>query len=427
MGLKEFIFGAKTARRFTVDYSDAKTEKSNPAKSENQELRDYIKSDPELATAIRKWVNVIVPEMPRIVSVKNKNVALTSIDNYNQQLKDVGFYKIARNMVYSMIYSGNGFSEIKFSGKKLNEMYNIDSDTMEIKTNIHGEVDCFLQQVGSAPEVKFLPEEIVHLSLDNLQEQQWGSAFIESLLETLRQKKVAEDYINWLIQQNKTSPVTILKLKDEMTDDERLRFNNIMKSKESRPQDYKNIGMDIDESIETFRAFTFDDIPKILEYINTRNRKIYNTLMIPASLASQGDSDRSYSESQDRDFIRNRKAMQKLLIEELNIQFIKKLGWKDVEFAFNIITADEENELLKNASTLVEKLGFTQEAVVQYLRERGFQLPEVDDMLTSLEEQTSSDIDDAPSRQARDATGVAQNESLRKSDIQAGVNTDVRN
>jgi hypothetical protein len=423
--------GHKTANRFTVDYGNQRLPKSNPDEKESISLREDIKTDSELATSIRRFANTIMPQRPRVVGDRYGLVGMDKLREYNKQLSSISFYKIMRQVVYSLVFNGNAFVEIRFNGSKVSELYNIDSESMEIVIDDSGEVIRFEQEISGSQKVIFEPSEIIHLNLDNMEEQQWGTAWLKPLRSALDRKKVAEEYLQWVIQQNKSSPLVVIKTEDGLNEDQKINFKSFLIASESNPQEYRVSNLSKDETIEVIKIFDFNDFPTITEYIKEQERKIYKTLMIPSNISGIGDSDRSFSENQQRDAIINRKAFQNMLIEDLQVQLIGKVGWKDVQFSFTVITSDEEAEMIKNAVVLIEKLGFTQEATIEYMANRGFEVPDVDKLFEPIVEAEGVNGDEnsneSPSRQPRDKTGVAQTEVARKSDIKAGVNTDARN
>ena len=172
------------------------------------------------------------------------------------------------------------FFEIKFSGKKLKEMYNIDPDTIEIATNSAGEPIKYIQKIANAPEVVFMPEEIVHISIDHVESGEWGLAFLKPLQESLRRKAVAEDYLQWLIENNKFAPVIKTKTKDSMTLIEMQRVRAEIEQTNIDATKLPFLNFNIDEDLELLQIFTTENFNDVLAYIEKQKEAIESIMRI---------------------------------------------------------------------------------------------------------------------------------------------------
>lgn len=420
-------FGAKSAKRHTIDYSTRGLKKANPDESTTVKLRDYIATDAELASAMRKFVDNVLQQMPYVMKKENSKLADSTIESYNENLRDVRFYRKLRNGVYSLLFNGNAFFEIKFKGKKLTELYNIDPDTIKIVTNTSGEPVKYIQQIENAPEVEFMPEEIVHITIDHLQASEWGMAFLKPLKNALHRKSVAESYLEWVIANNKMAPLIKSKTKSSMQTDELSRIRAEIEAISSDPNRYVFLNFDVEEDLEIMSLFTTDNFNDITAYIEKQKEAILTVLQVPPIIAGNVDnSNRSNSEIQARYVFYNTiVSFQNLLIEELNFELLRKLNWKDTTFKFAEVDKRSETDVIKIAKSLKQDLMFTNEAVLEYLKENGFKIPKVEKIFEEVvvEENPTPNSSDYPSREARDKTGLPQNEALRQEDKQMGVSS----
>lgn len=422
---KGWFAGKKSAKRFTVDYGYGKQPIQPDASVEG--LKGYLESDPDLAANVRRFVDNVLIEAPKIIAVPGETVALSTVKSYNEQLKDVRFYKAMRAAVYHLVWHGNAFMEVKFNGKKLKELYNIDPETMEILKSEDGNtVLGYEQRVNGSPIAEFQPEEILHLSIDNLDSGVWGNSFIKSLKATLLRKEIAEYYLQWLIQNDKFSP--IISVKGELTEDVWQHIISQINAKAVDPNYMQIINMFPDDKIEMLRIFTTDDFDRIQNYINEQKTQIMTLLQVPPIIAGTVDnSNRSNSEIQARlVFYNTIKAFQNLITEELDFELLRKLDWRRVQFKFPSIDQRVDIDALKIAKTMRADLGFTQEAVQEYLKENGFKIPNVEKMFeevvdTSPSAENNGVSDDRPSREPRDKSGLVQNEERRLEDTQMGM------
>jgi len=418
-------FGAKTARRHTTDFNQKNTNKTNPDNALTIKLKDYVSTDPDLASGMRKFVDNLLIEMPLIIKQSKSKTADSTIDNYNQELKDVRFYRRMRNAAYSLLYNGNAFFEIRFTGKKLKELYNIDPDTMRIETNASGEPIKYVQELASS-KVEFMPEEIIHLTIDHLETGEWGLAFLKPLENALFRKEVAEAYLASLIENNKFAPLIKAKTSESMTPEELGRIRAEIQATSSDPNRYHFLNFGAEDDLELIHLFTTDNFTDINTYIQKQRDAILTVLQVPPIISGTVDnSNRSNSEIQARFvFLNTIKAFQNLVVEELNFEMLRKLNWKGVQFKFSETDARNETDIVKIAKSLKQDLNFTNEAILEYLSKNGFKIPEVEKVFEDIvEEADVTNSKDFPSREPRYKTGIPENEVLRDEDKEMGVSS----
>lgn len=408
-----FLFGKKSAKRFTVDFSN----RNGPIQSPSTEsLKEFIFNDPDLASNIRRFVDNVLIEAPRLVKTDDSKIADSTLKSYNKQLEDVRFYRLLRAAIYQLLYNGNAFFEIKFSGKKLKEMYNIDPETVKIVVDEHGEPIKYIQSVSGSPEVIFYPDEIIHISIDNLDSGIWGNSFISSLRDTLKRKEIAESYLQWLIQNNKFAP--IVNVKAEILDDTYWeRVVNQINFKSIDPDFVQVINTLPEESVDKIYLYTPEYFDKILKYIDRQKEKILAVLQVPPIISGIVDnSNRSNSEVQARlVFYNTIKAFQNILAEELNYEMLGKLKWTGVKFKFKSIDQRTDIDSIKIARTMKE-MGFKNEVIKNFLIDNGFKITDIDEIFDTIPTNIKKDIDSYESREPRDKAGLPEKEIFTQED-----------
>lgn len=421
-----FKKATKSAKRKTPDYFMQQTPISV---ADNLSLKDYTKEDPDLAANIRRFVDNALPQIPKLIAAEGETVADSTIKTYTNQLKDVRFYKLMRKVVYDLIWNGNAFLEIKFNGKKLKEMYNIDPETMEIKKNRQEEVVAYHQNMGEGESpIKYSPDEIIHITIDHLDTGVRGHAFISSLKTALFRKDIAESYLQWVLENNNLAPIINVKA-DNLDDEQWSRIIDQLNIKSKNPNLRQVIESARDDQIELIHLFSTQDFETIYKYIDKQKEQITTVMQVPPIISGTVDnSNRSNSEIQARlVFYNTIKAFQQLIEEELNFEMLRKLKWNNVEFKFENLDQRVDIEAVKLAKTFRE-LGYTKEAVHTYLKENGItiqedfeEVPEMDQLQGNTPDQNSNEF---ASREPRDKSGLVQKEEDRLSDREAGVNLD---
>lgn len=415
----------KSAKRKTPDFFYQQTPLSV---QDNLNLKDYTKEDPDLAANIRRFIDNAVPQIPKLIIEEGQTVADSTINTYMQQLKDVRFYKLIRKAVYDLLWNGNAFFEIKFSGKKLKEMYSIDPEYMEIKKNAKEEVIYYEQNIGGDKKIRFSPDEIIHITIDHLDTGVRGHAFISSLKSALLRKEIAESYLQWVLQNNNLAPIINVKA-DNLSDEQWARIIDQLNMKAIDPNYRQVIESERDDIIELIHLFNTNDFETIYRYIDKQKEQITTVMQVPPIISGTvDDSNRSNSEIQARlVFYNTIKAFQRLIEEELDYEMLRKLKWNNVRFKFENIDQRVDTDAVKLAKTFKE-LGYTREAVHKYLKENGInieedfeEIPEMAEMPSSAPDQNSNEFE---SREPRDKSGTVKNEAQRIEDRQMGVSSD---
>jgi hypothetical protein len=411
----------KSADRRTVDVIYGDTPVPNP--DDNTFLKTATKEDPELAANVRRFIDNALQSVPKVVPKGTKKVSKTKIVDYNEQLSDVRFYKLLRKVFYDLIWNGNAFLEVKFSGTKLREMYNIDPETITIKQK-NGVVEKYIQTIGDK-ETTLKKENIVHLSVDHLDTGVWGTSFISSLTNAVNRKHIAEDYLAFILAGNKLAPIVDVKA-DNLDDITWSHIINQINMKAVDPNLNQVINTNIDDRIELIHLFNTDNFDDITKYIQRQTEMILTVLQVPPIISGAiDDSNRSNSEVQARlVFYNTIKAFQNLVAEELNFELLKqKLKWDNVIFKFESIDTKSETDVVKNAKAMRE-LGYTQEAIHEYMIKNGVVIKEDFEEVEGLEKLGKPEnSDEFASREPRDKSGLVEKEADRIEDRQMGVSS----
>lgn len=416
---------AKSAKRKTPDYYYHQTPISV---SDNLSLKDYTKEDPDLAANIRRFIDNAVPQIPKLIVQEGSTVADSTVKSYMDQLLDVRFYKLIRKAVYDLLWNGNAFFEIKFNGKKLKEMYSIDPETIKIKKNAKDEVVYYEQEIPDGNSIRFSPDEIIHITIDHLDTGVRGHAFISSLKTALLRKDIAESYLQWVLQNNNLAPIINVKA-DNLSEEQWIRIIDQL-NMNSKDPDYRQVIESAREDlIELIHLFNTSDFETIYKYIDKQKEQIITVMQVPPIISGTiDDSNRSNSEIQARlVFYNTIKAFQRLIEEELNYEMLRKLKWNNVQFKFENIDQRVDTDAVKLAKTFRE-LGYTREAVHNYLKQNGINIEEDFEEIPEMAEvpslDSSENSNEAPSREPRDKSGLVKNEAQRLEDRQLGVSSD---
>ncbi len=423
--------GSKSAKRVSTDYLNQYPTFQPLDLQKNRSMKEYIRSDPDLAANMRRLVDNILLNDPVLVPKDGKRVANSTIEKYNEQLSTVRFYKVLRSAVYSLIWSGNAFLEVDRSPNgKLAGIYFVDPEYIEFKKDKMGNVVGYKQEVPSAPVKHFTTDRILHLSIDHLSSGVSGESFIGSLEEIMNRKEIAESYLAWIIANNKLN--RFWTVKGDFNEEDMIGTIQQLRYTSRDPNKTAVVQLDSDMEIEFRRYFDTEDFEAITSYIDQQKVAILSVLQVPPIIAGNVDSsNRSNSEVQARFVFYNTiRNFQKILIDEFDYEFLNKLGWKNVEFKFPHTDRSITTEVFKTA-TAMQGLNFTEDAILEYLKHEGFELPKVDKMFNDpvepldgsagMDATGRNPLKPTASREARDKTGIPQNEKKRATDKRAGI------
>lgn len=412
-----FKIVSNSARRRTVDYANVGMD---IPKATDFKIFERYDEDPDFNSAVNRFIDNVLIEVPYLVAENKGSVGEMTLKQYKKQLKDARWYKVMRLAVLHLILTGDAYIEIKFTGRKLTGVYNIDPETMQTRVNDAGEITGYTQ-VLAGDNIDFSPEEIVHFSINSRDTSVNGAAIVKPLRNALIRKEIAEYYLQWLIQNNKVAPIVVVK--GDMNDTQWDRILAQIKAKVSSADNTHVINMMPEDDISIVRLFTFDDIQQVRDYIREQEDDILKILKTPPIISGSVDnSNRSNSEVQARlVFYNTITAFRNWMLEELEYELLSKLNWKGVRFSWPRIDRKEVMDILKEVKVMKD-VGFSREAIESYLRENDFVLPDVDELFEEIPDMTPGGVDeDRPSREPRDKAGLPENEAQRQEDKQVGV------
>ena len=245
--------------------------------------------------------------------------------------------------------------------------------------------------------------------MDHISTGVWGQSFIKPLEYVLNRKRTAENYLAGMIYH--LAPVVYLKT-DSLDEEEAIRVRNELRSVRDPTDPLKLITLGKDEDVGRSELGSTSYFDAIQSYIDTQNNEIIRILQTPPIVAGTvDDSNRSNSEIQARYVFANTIfAWQNFLVKELNNEFVKRLGWKDVTFSFPVTDEREMEQALIRANKFKE-LGYSEDAIHEYLERAGIKIKA--DFQEIKTEAVKKDINDMPSREPRPSTGIPQNEEER--------------
>lgn len=280
--------------------------------------------------------------------------------------------KVALN---GLLYQ-HAFLEIERNGKgKPTELHVLEAPFMEVKADVHGEIEGYIQRGENGEEVFFPPEDIVYIKFNSISSSVWGEVMLASLSKTLTTKNQIEKFIEALAITNSWRSV----LNTNMTDEnigEFMAYYAQAQTDATMPlvmQRGSNTNKD-DTSFDILR-----DPSELKEFLGTleyfRSQALMALKVPPILVGLTDDSNRSNSEAQFNSFSIANESFRKKLSDAFNNDLFEKLGIGNATFSWNPIDKRSEKEDIDIAEKLMN-MGAEPDMVEQFLRDAGLELPE---------------------------------------------------
>lgn len=370
---------------------------------------EYINDDAVLNSNLRQLQDGVFENYPRVDETNNPKAK-----EYNKQLNKVGFGKKFKNQFAALWYDGNKYFELDIVSNQLIGFYEIDAETIKAVENDNGEIIEYKQTLGPNNEIILPKEKVLHIKAPSIRTGAVGEPLLTPLRYPLARKKKAENQLAGALENLQT--LLTFELDGDDSDQAKAIQNELRKTRDPKDQ-LRILTLLLGEKVSRTDTGTTNNFTAIQDYINAQNDEIIRVVQIPPIVAGTVDnSNRSNSEIQERAvFGRTASSWQNFFINELNIAFEEKLGWKDVNFEFPA-TDDRKQEAALVRAAKFKELGYAPEAVHETLIEAGFKIkPKF--IEEPLETGMKKDINDMPSRQPRPKEGIPQNEAKRLADV----------
>lgn len=326
---------------------------------------DVVKNEPTVKSAARAIVDELLKNGYRI---KSTNLRLKKTVE-TELSKKYRFSRLLKKLVWNLILYQNVFLEIVYKENNPEELHVLETAEMEIVSDEHGEIIAYRQNHGDK-KADFTPDEVVHISMDNISSNLWGEVDLKTLYKTIALKQYIENFLVYQFRYDKFRDIWMMEGGDEI---QIKGFLDTLKQARDHPE--KDIV--IEGTIQKILGKDIKDIDKLVELLNYCRQQILVLLRVPAIIAGIPDnSNRSNSEVQSKKSFDGRiKSIQEDLAEELTFELFPKMGWKQAEFEFPPLDKRAEKDDIEIIVAL-KNIGLDEDSLLQYIRDVGIELPE---------------------------------------------------
>jgi len=257
-----------------------------------------------------------------------------SLDSDNKGKIQTNMHKVNSVSVYEKPQTG-----------LVREFYVADASTIRIDYNEHGETIKYIQRVLHR-RVDFYPNEMAHLSLNNIGGRQYGHSPLVSVIESLQAKQHAERFNSDYFKRG-AIPRMVYMIPN-LNEAQLVRIQNQLATLQPQ-QDIvltsSDPGMKAEQLMPSNTDMQFADLLKYYK------KNIISAIGVPGVFLGETDgSNRSNAQVQLEAFDRKIRGLKNVIADMLNKQFFTKenFGFDDVIFEF---IEDNNREELKDAQT----------------------------------------------------------------------------
>ena len=354
---------------------------------------------------------------------------------------DLNFKQVLPNIIYSLLYYGDCFLELrKNNSKTINELWVLETTEMRIEHDKNGKVSHYIQRPfnmsGMTDEeaktaekeqgVFWTPDEVIHFRMKWIGSQVYSYNPNEPISQVASTKLYAGNYLmNIFINM---PPRYVAHLAGVSLTD----YNNAKRDFQAAKTNYKKT-IAFTRSSDPNSKLTINKIEPpydqtLLDIMKYLNNELLKITRVPRTWVEGSQAEnRGVGESLNLPFeVHIRYIHSNILEPPINRKLMKELGEevKDIkspQLRFNEISRKAELEIIQNAGYL-RNAGMKSEAYVRYLDERGILGFEPDDF---EEMQQQDDMDLSPSRkrmdkgvdsmtQNRDEAGVSDSKDVKR-------------
>ncbi len=386
-------------------------------------LDSMVRNDEILSAAFDATVEMVSRNGYDFAPLKGTDSASKEIDRAIKLFNDLEYPEVLNNIVYSMLYYGDCFLELRratkegigkvslpaegrvsnstedttpepkptqsivqdTSGNKgeITELNVLETTEMRIVYDEHGKVLWYVQRpfntVGLTTEalkqkeialgVWFRPEDIIHYTMKKVGSGVYSQTPIESIARQWSTKLRANTYLLQAFQNLPPEMFIHLKGANKVQRDD---FASLLQRRKQRagliPISYG--AGDSGLEIKTSEFAPSEGILKVLNYLTQEVLLITRCPPTWLGLKGDGGSNRGDSESMLFSFEVKVESIKQKVQFRNNRSLMKALGFENIEFNFNPSSSRNEKEVVENAAVF-HSMNIKPEAIVKYLKRNG--------------------------------------------------------
>lgn len=322
------IFGSKGVE---VKAASSKSEKGQSYQIDHNIIYAFFRSDPLINACVQVTVDNVCSDGYEIEQDKDSPESDMHAAIIEEFFEENNFMSILRNITANLVVFDDAFVEVIMGRKGFPaRLYVLDTKTIKIKTDQHGNIKYFYQDLNGIERARWKPEEILHFKLNAFGDRNYGLSLMEPVLYAAAVKKYAENFTAKYFENQKPRGVWIFP--EDMADE---KFNKlvdeIIEAKTDPQKDIFVKGGNID-----FKPLVRAEDMQFTQLLSYLRSQIVTAMLVPPILLGIPEgSNRANADIQMQAFDRRISAIQRAIEYVINHELIKKkFGYRDVKFRF---------------------------------------------------------------------------------------------
>jgi HK97 family phage portal protein len=247
--------------------------------------------------------------------------------------KKADFQKFLQDTITSLVIYGDAYAEVVRKNGGLVDFFRpVDAATVRIDYDEHGFVMKYVQRVLHR-RVDFYPDEMVHMTVNNVGGRVYGLSSLQSVIFTLQAKLAAQTFNTEYFRRNGLP--RSLYISRNLSKEQNDRAIQALRSATPQTDIWLNTGAG---EVEHQLVSPNNQDMQFVELMNFLRQEIIAAMGVPPIfLGITEGSNRSNSQTQMESWDRKKKKMRLIIQDIINQQLLtaSNFGFDDVKFAFN--------------------------------------------------------------------------------------------
>ena len=321
--------------------------------------------------------------------------------------KKANFQKFLQDTVTSLVIYGDAYSElVRNKGGLVDYFRPVDASTVRIDFDEHGFVLKYVQRVLHR-RVDFYPDEMIHMTINNVGGRVYGLSSLQSIIFTLQAKMAATQFNTEYFRRNGL-PRSLYMVKNLSKEQNERAVQELRKA---TPQTDVWLNVGAGEIQHQIVSPNNQDM-QFIELMNFLCQEIIAATGVPpVFLGITEGSNRSNSQTQMEAWDRKKKKMRLIIQDIINMELLtaSNFGFEDVQFKFNDENSRERLKYTQMAQLMQTIPWVTPNQVLDIMDLPPLENSKVKfDSVTGDMDYRTEDIGDTPIYEIQQQLGIGQ-------------------
>ncbi|MBI2136852.1 phage portal protein [Candidatus Woesearchaeota archaeon] len=418
--MAEFIYPNKSAQKnqfLILEYQDTPIDGVMEIRTSKSTIQDFQKTpndiqippfdytvqlelvdnDPVLGTAVDLTVDATTYNGYTFSGGSDEEI--TACLKYFED--ELDFDQVIENILYQYNICGDAYLELVMDNDNIiRELYALPTEEIRVSTNLNGKVNKYVQlpknmsavrSSTTTKQIEWLPDSIIHFKYKSIGNKPYSSSPFRSIMRDYNSSILANFYLQSIFKN--LPPKYVFSLKNNSKEMRELLIENLRRAKTNPNVDI--IGFGKEEFDAKVLQVNFDSgLVALPNYFQSRLAML--TRVPKLWLGISDGANRSTSEAEIIPFETKIKKDQARIASQLNRELMSKTPYPNLRFQWNPISLMDEKAIAGIVQQMIQ-VGFDNETIIQYAREKGFPLRQ--DVTIEKPQMQQLQKDGAPSRQ----------------------------